>query len=508
MATRNPLITAVLVAGLLLSIVQQTAIVDEVFVSGDGGIKALVAKQFARGDWHADLRLSAEPWIEELWASGFYPFGPPFAYQREGRWFIQYPVPFMAVTAPFYAALGFRGLTVAPLLGLWLFWFSCAAILRRLGVSPAGSALALAGLVFATYITPYGAMYWEHTPSLGLSFLGFALLLGPRAQTGDTRLHLGAGILLGLSAWFRPESAAFAAGAGLALLVLGRPLRAVVVTGTGALIMGLLFAGCNLWLYGSLFGVHAVQQVDPLTAHVAHERWWEIGAYFAGQLYRYCPVVIVAAVTALVGARTQALRIDRREAALWILFAISAMGTALMVPNNGGTQLGARYFLHALPPLFFLLGAAWDRAACLETLGRRSLRGALAIGLIAGVYLCGVRGTQAVFNEYRYRALPAVEAIRADPNPVVVVEHQWMAQDLESILDQKAFFRVRTPDELEQLARALASRGQTRFTLMRYEGLEASVIETPGLRLELTPRGRFGTYVLVDCLVTSASDRG
>ena len=47
---------AVIALGLALSIVQQCAIPDEVFYSGDGGMKALLAKQFARGDWHANYR--------------------------------------------------------------------------------------------------------------------------------------------------------------------------------------------------------------------------------------------------------------------------------------------------------------------------------------------------------------------------------------------------------------------------------------------------------------------
>jgi len=133
----SPLL-AVIALGLAPSIAQQCAIPDEVFYSGDGGMKALLAKQFARGDWHADLRLPADPWVEALWRDGLYPFGPPFVYADGERWLVQYPVPFMALSAPFYRWFGFRGLTIVPLLGLWLAWLSTALLLRRLHLATRG----------------------------------------------------------------------------------------------------------------------------------------------------------------------------------------------------------------------------------------------------------------------------------------------------------------------------------------------------------------------------------
>ena len=495
-----PAVVAALALGLALSIVQQFAIQDEVFVSGDGGIKTLVAKQFARGIWHADLRLPAEPWVEELWRDGLYPFGPPFAYQQEGRWFVQYPLPFMVLTAPFYAGFGFHGLTIVPLLGLWLLWLSTAALLRRLGASESASAISIAGLVFCSFVTPYGAMYWEHTLALGLSFAGFAVLVGGSTSARRSLQHFSGGLLLGGSIWFRPESACFAAGVCLGLVVLRRELRRWLSACAGVGLPCLAFVGLNLWLYGGLLGVHAIQQVDPSTAHVPHVPFHEIARYFAGELFRLCPVVAVPIASALAGIAIPALRIDRPQAMLWTVLGVFCLGAVLVVPNTGGTQLGARYFLHALPLLFLLLGLVWDRAATLARPARQALRIAIAIGLLAGVYLNAVRGTQAIFRDYRYRALPTLRALREDPTRVVVVEHQWMAQDLESAFDDKIFFRVRSRAELERLARALLERNQPRFTLVRYSEMGESVIEAEGLRLTLRPRGRFGSYVLVDCL--------
>jgi hypothetical protein len=502
-----PAVVSVLALGLALSIAQQFAIRDEVFVSGDSGIKALVAKQFARGDWHADLRLPAEPWVQELWRDGLYPFGPPFAYEREGRWFIQYPLPFMVLTAPFFEWFGFRGLTMVPLLGLWLLWLSMASILRSLGASASASAISIGGLAFCSFVTPYGAMYWEHTLALGLSFFGFSVLVSENAAAGRSLHHFAGGALLGCAVWFRPESACFAVGIFVALVLLRRKLRLCLSACLGVGLPCLIFAGLNLWLYGTALGAHAIQQVDPSTLYVAHSSAYEITAYFVNQLFKLCPVVSVLIVCAVVGIDSPALRIDRTQAMLWGIVIIFCLGTALAVPNSGGKQLGARYFLHALPAIFLLLGLVWDRAADLAPRGRRGLRAAIAIGLLAGLYLNAARGTQALFLDYRDRTLPALLALREDSTRVVAVEHQQMAQELESAFDDKIFFRVRNRTEFGNLARAMLERDEPRFTLVQYGESEEDIIDVAGLRVQMHPRGRFGLYGLVDCVVEPAWPR-
>ena len=500
----GPAVLWVVAIGIALSIAQQYAIPDEVFVSGDGGIKTLIAKQFARGEWHTDLRLPAEPWVRELWQDGLYPFGPPFAYDRDGHWFIQYPLPFMVVTAPFYDLFGFRGLTLIPLLGLWLLWFSMAGLLRRFEVSQAGSAIAMGGLIFCSFVTPYGALYWEHTLALGLSFFGFSLLMGRDAEPVAPATLFAGGFLLGLSVWFRPEGAAFAAGVFLGLLGLQPNPRTWLGAWLGFALICLIFAASNYWFFDSPFGVHAIQEVDPATAHVAHAPFYSNAWYFIGKLFRYCPVFAVVIAISVAGFRYPTLRPGRLAAMLWLIVFVSTLGTALVVPNDGGTQLGARYFLHTLPPLFILLGISWDRSASLRFLPRRVLQAAVAAGLILGVYLNAIQGTQAIFRDYQYRALPALQAIREDPHEVVVVEHQWMAQDLEAAFDQKVFFRIRNQTELMQLGRAMLEHDRPQFTLVRYNEMKDIVIEETGLRLHMRERGRFGSYVLVDCEV----DRG
>ena len=91
---------------------------------------------------------------------------------------------------------------------------------------------------------------------------------------------------------------------------------------------------------------------------------------------------------------------------------------------------------------------------------------------------------------------------------MVAVEHQWMAQELESAFDDKAFFRVRNRAELEQLARAMHERGHPRFTLVRWDETQESVVNAGSVRIRMRSRGRFGSYVLIECEVDQGQAPG
>ena len=172
-----------------------------------------------------------------------------------------------------------------------------------------------------------------------------------------------------------------------------------------------------------------------------------------------------------------------------------------MVPHAGGDQFGARYFLHALPPLFALLALQWDAVAGLRPDLRDGLRIAALIALAVGVHQNTVRGTEELYETYRHRMLPALEAVRADPTPVVAVEHQWIAQGLEAAFENKVFFRVRNAEDLDRLTRAMSDRDPPRFTLVRLQGAGRYVRDLGDLRLDLKTRGRYGFGVFVDAAV-------
>jgi hypothetical protein len=121
----------IMLAGAILSLTLVARIPDQVFFSGDGGLKLLLARQFAAGRWACDLQLPAEPWLRQLWEKGAYPFAPPFVYPLRGGHYLAFPVTFPFVTAPFYACFGYYGLYVLPLAGLWLTWLQFHLLCKR-----------------------------------------------------------------------------------------------------------------------------------------------------------------------------------------------------------------------------------------------------------------------------------------------------------------------------------------------------------------------------------------
>src|SRR6476646_7760015 len=137
----TPLI--VIFVGILFSLYLQSLIPNDVFYSGDGGLKALLAKQFSAGNFYFDLRLPTNTWIQSLWDAGLYPFRPPFVYNVENRYFITFPFTFPLITAPFQAIAGFRGLYIIPLVSTWALWFSFYAACQRLKLGRISTAIAL-----------------------------------------------------------------------------------------------------------------------------------------------------------------------------------------------------------------------------------------------------------------------------------------------------------------------------------------------------------------------------
>ena len=500
----------VLLLGLGLSLVQLRAVEPELFYSGDGGLKFLLAEQFARGDWRPDLRLAAPPWAEALWnEEGLYPFGGPFVYREPGaearRW-VQYPLVFPALSAFGVRAFGPRGLYVVPALSLWLLWAVFLWLGRALRLGPTALALSLAGLVFASFSTVYGAIYWEHTLALLLGFAGFALLLGASQPRSSSACGLGvafaAGLLLGAAVWVRPESAAFAAAALAAAAIARVPWAPVLASAAGSALPLLGLVAFNLWLHGDPLGVHALQAVEPGTRHVPTTLpATRIAAGLGRHFLVATPVLAVACAWALRGAAAREDRGSRLEAALWAALAIFALVAIALVPNQGGKQEGARYLMHALPVLWLIVGLQWQRATTRSDPSARVFRAAVLAALAAGVFLHAWQGTRDLARDYALRIRPALASLRSVDSRFVAVEHQWIAQELASAFGEKLFFRVRNDASLDRLARALAERGVPHFTLIGYEPHEEGLRRGEGYALRVLPRGHFGTLRIADCVV-------
>jgi 4-amino-4-deoxy-L-arabinose transferase-like glycosyltransferase len=226
---------------------------EEVYFSGDAGLKALLMKQFSAGVLEADLRLEGPDWAKRLWDQGLYPFAPLFVTASQGKHYLAYAPVFALMSAPLYKLFGLRGMYLLPLLGAWLGWLLLLRAARRLNLGPWARAAGLAGLSLATPLVVYSATFWEHTLNASLGLAGLVLLFHPAGDEGRAGARLTGGFILGLSLWLRPETIALFGPALLVLLATERPghrLRAAARAGLG-LALGVGLVWLTLWpLYG------------------------------------------------------------------------------------------------------------------------------------------------------------------------------------------------------------------------------------------------------------------
>jgi hypothetical protein len=196
----------IILFGVLFSLYLQWYIAEGVFFSGDGGLKALLAQQFAAGYLRFDLIAPDISWIEHLWHQGLYPYEPPFVYNLTDKYFVTFPYTFPLVTAPFLAWFGERGMYIIPLVSTWIIWLNFYWVGRKIKLGSLSFTLGLFSLIFASYLTFYSAIYWEHTLAVALGFAGLSLyIIGNYPHKRTNTIAIFSGVLIGLSVWFRPE---------------------------------------------------------------------------------------------------------------------------------------------------------------------------------------------------------------------------------------------------------------------------------------------------------------
>ena len=396
----------------------------DVFFSGDGGLKALVVRQHIAMGPHVDLRLSAPAWVQHVWASGLYPFGPPFVYlTAAGARVPTYPPLFALATAPFVSIFGWRGFYVLPALGVVSTLLAVACASSRLGLRSAGAITALVVAGAASPLVLYGAMFWEHAPAVGLAAIALALLV----RAGDGRAF-AAGVIGGATAALRPEVALFC----VVLLVTFAAMPTKEITRRRALFAALggtlalaVIAAVNVSLYGSIVGLHAKQTA-------AHEmNALEIGAGHARLLAQTFPAALVAPLVVFLPDRGR-LRFARRLAIACVVFFVVA---CLFLPNSGQRQIGPRFLLAIVPAVALVSGA-------IVSTRTRALGAVLGVAVLAGVWLDAVSGVRRLHAHYEHHTLPALELARHRPESVVAFTHQWLAQDLEALMPERVFVRL------------------------------------------------------------------
>lgn len=200
----------------------------------------------------------------------FNPLPGQFSHVVGGKLYSQYSPTFAAVSAPFFQAFGFAGLSVMPLLAAVLALVGVERLARDVGIGAGGRHAAVAIAGFATPLWFYSAVFWEQSLVVCSSVWTVHALLR-LLRGGAARDALATGFLAGVGVWFREDAALLCALAGLIVLAGVREgrMRAAALVGTAmAAALGVL-AVFQWWALGTPFGLHATGLFHGIAAHVA-----------------------------------------------------------------------------------------------------------------------------------------------------------------------------------------------------------------------------------------------
>ena len=522
----------ILALGIGLSLGLQVHSRDGVFFSSDAGLKALLAQQFSTGQFQTSLDIPQPTWVLTLWRQGLYPFAPPYAYEQQGNYFIRFLATFPAITAPFYALMGYHGLYVVPLVSLWVTWWRLCIVGRIWRIHSPFIALSLGLVTFASPLTLYGAMYWEHTLAVALAFWGLSgLLYHALPDDSNQRISLNEGLVngmcVGLSVWFRPEFLCLVAILGAITVAsrmsqLPKPLRMVIPRGltlglvvafNGAMVLTVLgFFGANLVTYGHPLGIYAAH--DPLSFGQQVAQTWGNYGHMVVSLLRYFPAILLGlGLPWFLSGRARAVSIG-----LGVMGLLFAIAVPLIAPSAADTQQwGPRFYLILVPMVGLVVAAGLQDLWNIKS-KRWGLLAALAIVMAMGIHTNLVNGGLHVYRDNQTNSTslpsiyepiaPALTALATYDERWVAMSHQAVAQQLWPSIRLKTFFRTETNAQIEQLAAELVNQSESSFLYLCYPDAPCEIpnqgaikSKLPGgnnddadMRISFQPLGTFGQY--------------
>ncbi len=473
-----------------------------VFFSSDGGIKYIVVKQFSEGHGFKYMYLPQPQWVQETWDQGFFPFKPPFIYPSpQGRLFV-FPPAFPIISSFFYSHWGNTGLYIIPVFSTLLLWLFFCIILRRCGVSSFYTAVALFIMVFCSPLTIYGATFWEHMSAvlLLLSGLAYILFSGSRPSPDPApAIWVGAcmGLISGLAAWFRPEAMAMNGLYGLAVLFLFIKERK---TAHIAFIIGLTLSVGGFLIFnqvelGAWFGIHSYQVIrenDP--SGMVTKGFKNLFSNNALSLKHFgYAILLLPVIYALLKYKK---RLDIRVILLTCIAVVFCLATPFMVPNDGGRQWGARYFLPVIPVTLVVLAVVAQQWQPL--ISRKWTTAFIAVLLfITGYsfYRNSYKGGIKTLRWENYnRIKPDLDFISSQKDEVVVVSLHYIAMELGYLFDKKYFFLAPDDNSLQKLQSLLKAHGVRGYTYVydiRVPDNQPPMLKNMGLPVRTNERGDF-----------------
>lgn len=468
-----PLLT--ILAGILFSLFLYWHIQDELFFSGDGALKALLTKQFSTGNFHFNLELSAQSWIRKLWDQGLYPFEPPFAYKISDLHYITFSFIFPLVTVPFYALLGFKGLYIVPLLATWILWIGFYFVCRNFQMGSAITTVAIATLIFASPLTMYSSMYWEHTLAISLAFNGLAILLVRGLENFSIRDAVLSGLLIGLSVWFREELLCVV---GIVFVLVAASVKfnlgqfSLISKNKTIFLLSMMVTvltmwGVNLLVYHHFLGIHSIQVTENFSLTNRVTEAYKIFGKLTVDLIDYFPTIyfcIAYVILYLALFKYQKIEYFPIMGKLLLIFTAFTVFVSLFLPSNGGRQWGTRFLLINVPIICLFAGIALHATWKIRRFGLRYISALLfTIFFSIGFYINTYLGPLYCYPHRENSTSTTLKFLQQDKNQFVATPNQYINQTFEVLFDKKAFFLTKNNEELTKLGWELHKQGHQKL---------------------------------------------
>jgi hypothetical protein len=479
MAARNRIVYITFFLSLCYLTFLASTIRTGVFYSSDGGIKYMVVKQLAEGHGFKYLYLPQPQWVHAIWDNGFFPLRPPFLYPTPEGYLFVFPPALQIISSFFYSTFGYPGLYIIPVLSTVLFWLCVVMLLRRCGLAPSRIAAGLFVLVFCSPLTIYGATYWEHMPAILLLLAGLAFVVRPPDGWGAA---VAMGFISGLAAWFRPEAMMMNilyALAAVYLYVYARQRKTVVPgrtdagrgqVGTISFLVGMgigigSFLLFNKIEFDSFFGVHSYQVLqDKVEEGMGHRIFNNLVMNNFISIHHYLFILLLLPALYVLAKGTR--KLDIRTILLIGIALVYCVVTPLMVPNEGGKQWGARYFLPMISVVLvalLLIEKEWNLVATRQV--PVWLTAIIVIFTAYSFYRNTYKGGIKDFPwENHHRISPTLNFVRQQPGNVVVVSDSYVAMELGYLFDSKYFFLAPADSGLNRLIPLLKQQGIHQYT--------------------------------------------
>jgi hypothetical protein len=193
------------------------------------------------------------------------------------------------------------------------------------------------------------------------------------------------------------------------------------------------------------------------------------------------------------------------------------VAVAVMVPAGaGGKQWGPRFLL-VLVPLICLIAIREFEFVRRLTKGSIKKIGTVIflVLFIIGVYKNTYSGT-AYLSQIYQGISPAIQFLRSQPETVVAMSNQYVAQVLQSPLPEKRFFLTKEPQDLQTLGEALIEQKQEKFIYVCLYTRSCQIskekpenvtlpLENQQFTMKFLPLGKYGNYPIFQGLIASQS---